>query len=253
AVGEKVTTGSHIKLKGGTVKAGVAGNFKNNAGSSLVGAFAEYGKADYDTYLDDGTRGSGDTMHYGLGFFVNHTFESDFYLQGGLKFGKVETDYESSDFGRHANGNTVSFGTNSSYVGLQVGAGQIMRLGDSDTIDAYAKYLQTRVGSDKTKLSSGETYHFDSVQSKRLRIGAKYEHAFNDKFSAFAGGAVEREFDGEANAKWQGFNLPAPTMKGNTGIVELGVSTGGSVKVDASVQGFGGRRKGGALNIGIKF
>ena len=253
AVGEKVTTGSHIKLKGGTVKAGVAGNFKNNAGSSLVGAFAEYGKADYDTHLDDGTKGSGDTMHYGLGFFANHTFESDFYLQGGLKFGKVETDYESSDFGRHANGNTVSFGTNSSYVGLQVGAGQIMRLGDSDTIDAYAKYLQTRVSSDTAKLSSGETYHFDSVQSKRLRIGAKYEHAFNDKFSAFAGGAVEREFDGEANAKWQGFNLPTPTMKGNTGIVELGVSTGGAVKVDASVQGFGGRRKGGALNIGIKF
>ena len=253
AAGEKVTTGSHIKLKGGTVKAGVAGNFKNNAGTSLVGAFAEYSKADYDTHLDDGTRGSGDTMHYGLGFFANHTFESDFYLQGGLKFGKVETDYESSDFGRHANGNTVSFGTNSSYVGLQVGAGQIMRLGDSDTIDAYAKYLQTRVSSDTAKLSSGETYHFDSVQSKRLRIGAKYEHAFNDKFSAFAGGAVEREFDGEANAKWQGFNLPAPTMKGNTGIVELGVSTGGSVKVDASVQGFGGRRKGGALNIGIKF
>ena len=250
---QKITTGSHIKVKGGSVKAGYAHNFKNNAGTTLAGVFAEYGYGDYDSELDDGTQGSGNTHHYGAGVFANHTFESDFYIQGSVKAGKVKSDYESNDLGTHAGGNTVSYEIDNTYIGTHIGVGQIMRLTDSDTIDGYAKYFYTHTSAENAKLSSGETYEFDAVDSHRVRLGAKYEHTFGDKVGVFVGGAWEKEFDAEANAKFQGFNLPSPSMKGSTGIVELGVSTKGAVKLDASVQGFGGKRKGAGLNIGIRF
>lgn len=228
-------------------------NFKSNAGTTLAGVFAEYGNGKYDSFLDDGTHGKGDTQHLGAGVFVNHTFENDFYAQASVKAGKVKSDYQSNDFGTHYYGKTVSFDTDSSYIGTHIGAGKIVRLSDTDSIDAYGKYFYTRTSADDAKLSSGETYHFDAVNSHRVRVGARYEHTFNDKVGVFAGGAFEREFDARANAQYQGFNLPTPSMKGNTGIVEVGVSAGGAVKVDASVQGFGGKRRGAGLNIGIKF
>ena len=250
---QRVETGSHIKVKGGSLKAGYAHNFKSNAGTTLAGVFGEYGYGKYDSYLDDGTHGKGDTQHLGAGVFVNHTFENDFYAQASVKAGKVKSDYQSQDFGTHYYGDTVSFDTDSTYVGTHIGVGQIVRLSDSDTLDAYGKYFYTRTSSDEAKLSSGETYHFDAVNSHRVRVGARYEHAFGDKVGVFAGGAFEREFDAQANAQYQGFNLPTPSMKGNTGIVEVGVSTKGAVKLDASLQGFGGKRRGAGLNIGIKF
>ena len=250
---QRINSGSHIDVTGGSVKAGYAHNFKNENSTTLASVFAEYGYGDYDSQLDDGTRGKGKTQHFGAGVFANHSFENGLYIQGSIKAGQVKSDYESSDLGSHALGDTVNYETDSTYIGTHIGVGQVMQLGENSTLDAYAKYFYTRTSADDAKLSSGETYNFDAVDSHRLRIGARYEYAINNNVGVFAGGAFEREFDAQANARYQGFNLPSPSMKGNTGIVEAGVSTSGTVKVEASIQGFGGKRRGAGLNIGIKF
>ena len=250
---QMVKTGSHIDITGASVNAGYAHNIKSSAGTTLAGVFAEYGTADYDTYLDNGVRGEGETKFYGAGMLANHKFNSGFYMQGSVKGGKTQTDYSSNDF-THAGGNSVSYETDSTYLGASAGVGQVLNINDSNSVDVYGKYMYTRISGDDAKLTSGETYHFDSVESHRVRVGTRLTHADSDKANIFAGVAYEHEFDGKANATWQGFRLPTPTVKGGTTIGELGVSVkAGKAKIDASIQGYGGRRKGAGMQIGIKF
>ena len=250
---QMVKTGSHIDITGASVNAGYAHNIKSSAGTTLAGVFAEYGTADYDTYLDNGVRGEGETKFYGAGILANHKFNSGFYMQGSVKGGKTQTDYSSNDF-THAGGNSVSYETDSTYLGASAGVGQVLNINDSNSVDVYGKYMYTRISGDDAKLTSGETYHFDSVESHRVRVGTRLTHADSDKANIFAGVAYEHEFDGKANATWQGFRLPTPTVKGGTTIGELGVSVkAGKAKIDTSIQGYGGRRKGAGMQIGIKF
>ena len=125
-------------------------------------------------------------------------------------------------------------------------------------IPAHAAINKTLSGCLKNENSVGNKLPtlpcFDSVESHRVRVGTRLTHADSDKANIFAGVAYEHEFDGKANATWQGFRLPTPTVKGGTTIGELGVSVkAGKAKIDASIQGYGGRRKGAGMQIGIKF
>ena len=250
---QMVKTGSHIDMTGANINAGYAHNIKSGAGTTLAGVFAEYGTANYDTYLDNGVRGDGETQYYGVGVLANHKFNSGLYVQGSVKGGKTETDYSSNDF-THAGGNSVSYETDGTYLSASLGVGQVLNINDTNSVDVYGKYMYTRISSDDAKLTSGETYHFDSVESQRVRVGTRLTHADSDKANIFAGVAYEHEFNGKANASWQGFRLPTPTVKGGTTIGELGVSIkAGKAKIDTSIQGFGGRRKGAGMQIGIKF
>ena len=253
AADQKLTTGSHIDMKGANVNVGYAQNIQSDAGTTLAGVFAEYSYADYDTYLDDSTHGSGDVKAYGVGVFANHTFNNGFYVQGSVKGGKTKTKYSSNDF-VHAGGNGVSYDTDSSYFAGSVGAGQIIELGQNDNLDIYGKYMYTYVGSDDAKLSSGETYHFDSVKSNRLRAGVRYNHNSSENMKFFAGAAYEYEMNGKANAEYQGYRLPTPSVKGGTAIGEVGIAVkSGKTQFETSLQGFGGKRKGAMLKFGVRF
>ncbi|MBR1375746.1 MAG: hypothetical protein IJ566_06650 [Cardiobacteriaceae bacterium] len=253
AADQKITTGSHIDMKGANVNVGYAQNIQSDAGTTLAGVFAEYSYADYDTYLDDSTHGNGDVKAYGVGVFANHTFDSGFYVQGSVKGGKTKTNYSSNDF-VHSFGNGVSYKTDSSYFAGSVGAGQIVDLGQNDNLDIYGKYMYTYVGSDDAKLSSGETYHFDSVKSNRLRAGVRYNHNSSENVKFFAGAAYEYEMNGKANAEYQGYRLPTPSIKGSTAIGEVGIAVkSGKTQFETSLQGFGGKRKGAMLKFGVRF
>ena len=67
------------------------------------------------------------------------------------------------------------------------------------------------------------------------------------------------EFDGEARATTNGFDIDRPDLKGSTGIGELGITLTPSssipVSLDLGVQGYVGRREGvsGTLQLQWKF
>ena len=251
---ERIDSGSHIDLKGGNVKIGYAHNVKSDSGKTLAGVFAEYGRGSYDSYLDDDTHGEGTTQHLGAGVFMNHTFNNDLYLQGSVKAGKVKSDYSSKDFGQHAYGDTVSYDTDSEYVGAHIGVGKVAHLSEDDSIDVYGKYFYTQTASEDIKLSSGETYNLDKVKSHRVRVGAKYKHEFDNSLGMFVGAAFEHEFDGTVNGTYRGYDLPSPSMKGNTGILEVGLTANkGDMKLDTSIQGYTGKRRGAGLNFKLRF
>jgi hypothetical protein len=71
--------------------------------------------------------------------------------------------------------------------------------------------------------------------------------------------AWEREFDGRARASVNGYALDAPSLRGNTGVAELGLSVRPSqalpLFVDVGAQGYAGKREGvtGTLQARFEF
>jgi outer membrane autotransporter protein len=94
-----------------------------------------------------------------------------------------------------------------------------------------------------------------------VRLGAKVRGAINaDKtLSAYAGLAYEHEFDGEAKANTNGYKIDAPKLKGDSGVLELGLTlnptSSKQLTLDFGVQGYTGKREGatGSFRVNYRF
>ncbi len=77
--------------------------------------------------------------------------------------------------------------------------------------------------------------------------------------SPYIGAAYEYEFDGKATASTAGYAIDAPSLKGSTGVGELGITykpvADRGFYADLGVQGYVGKREGvtGSLRVGWKF
>ena len=252
ATDRDITTGSYVNLKGVTLDAGYAWNKPSVSGNWLYGVAAEYGYSHYTTHLDDGTKGKGKAWNLGANVFSNYLWNNGLYAQVSLRAGRVWNDYRSDDF-VHANGTGVRYKSNANYLASHVGFGKVWQLGENNTLDTYVKYFYSHTSGDEAKLSSGETYHFSSVRSKRGRVGVQYNHNLNNLGMHF-GVAYEREWNGDVRAQYQGYALPTPTMKGGTTIAEAGVDYKLAGKqFNTTLQGYAGRQKGLGIRFGMTF
>ena len=247
-----ITTGSYVNLKGLTLDAGYAWNKPSVSGNWLYGVAAEYGYSHYTAHLDDGTKGKGKAWNLGANVFSNYLWNNGLYAQVSLRAGRVWNDYRSDDF-IHANGTGVRYKSNANYLASHVGFGKVWQLGENNSLDTYVKYFYSHTSGDEAKLSSGETYHFSSVRSKRGRVGVQYNHNLSNLGMHF-GVAYEREWNGDVRAQYQGYALPTPTMKGGTTIAEAGVDYKLAGKqFNTTLQGYAGRQKGLGIRFGMTF
>ena len=248
----EITTGSYVNLKGLTLDAGYAWNKPSVSGNWLYGVAAEYGYSHYTAHLDDGTKGKGKAWNLGANVFSNYLWNNGLYAQVSLRAGRVWNDYRSDDF-VHANGTGVRYKSNANYLASHVGFGKVWQLGENNSLDTYVKYFYSHTSGDEAKLSSGETYHFSSVRSKRGRVGVQYNHNLSNLGMHF-GVAYEREWNGDVRAQYQGYALPTPTMKGGTTIAEAGVDYKLAGKqFNTTLQGYAGRQKGLGIRFGMTF
>lgn len=248
----EITTGSYVDLKGVALDAGYVWNRPLGSSNWMSGVAAEYGYSHYKTHLDDGTTGKGKAWNLGANLFSNYLWNNGVYVQGSMRAGRVWSDYRSNDF-VHAGGNSVTYDSKSNYIGSHAGLGKIWQLGSANTLDTYVKYFYSRTSGDKAKLSSGETYDFSSVRSKRGRIGTQYHHGLGN-LGVHLGIAYEREWGGDVRAQYQGNALPTPTMKGGTTIAEVGAHYKfHGTKLNAALQGLGGRQQGVGIRFGMEF
>ena len=83
--------------------------------------------------------------------------------------------------------------------------------------------------------------------------------SMNECVSPYIGAAWEHEFNGRAGATTRGFSIPAPSLRGDTGIGELGLSFKPSATIplffDLGIQGYVGKREGvtGSLQAKLEF
>ncbi|MDR1309962.1 MAG: autotransporter outer membrane beta-barrel domain-containing protein [Deltaproteobacteria bacterium] len=257
-------TGSRVNVEGYSFLLGLAHGWDLGHGRLILGGFLEYGMGDFDTNNSFASSpsvfGEGNTEYLGGGLLARLDLEEGShghgYLEASGRFGRVEGDFSSRDFVSFRNV-VVSYETSSHYYSAHLGVGYVFKFSEDESLDLYAKYMMTHQRGDSVVLSSGDPVNFDSVNSKRVKAGARFSFAVNEHVSPFFGLAFEHEFDGKAGASSHGFRLDVPKLKGSTVIGELGLSvrTGSAVSFDLGVQGHLGNRRGvsGSLLLNVTF
>ena len=253
--GMRAESGSHVDTKGFGLNIGFARELPNSQGKLLFGPVVEYGGGSYDSHLDDGTRGEGGAHYFGVGIMARQVNHDGFYYEGSVRGGRVTSDYESNDV---VTGAKVGYDGSSNYWAAHLGVGKAMNVGGNNTVDAYLKYFYSHQSGDDVAIKindndNGDRGNFDSVDSNRIRIGARLTHKINDMNSIYGGLAYQYEFGGEARAHFTGVaETPSPSVKGSSGMLELGwqVKPGGPVTIDLGVTGWAGKQRGGSVQLG---
>ena len=250
---QKLDTGSHVDLKAWNMNLGFAKKINNNSGKLIIAPVIEYGRGSYDSYLDNGTHGDGDAHFWGAGLMAKQLNDDGLYYEGSLRAGRMSTDYQSAVAGG------IKYDSDATYYAAHLGMGKVVQLNDKDTLDYYGKLFYTRQQGDKVTVGTGATYDFDATTSLRTRLGARYTHQLSEKNAFYAGLAWQHEFDGESNAivatTLGSASAPAPSMKGDTGIMELGwrVNNSDKFELGLGVNGSVGKQKGVGFNLSLNF
>jgi outer membrane autotransporter protein len=257
----RYNTGSHVDVDGLSLMAGTSHSTSNGAGELTLGGFIEAGWGNYDTYNDfnrsAAVHGNGDTNYYGLGLLARQDFSNGLYTEASARVGRIKTDFDSQDL-RDGSGKSASFDSSSTYYSSHLGLGYLWQANAQSSLDVFAKYLWTRQSSDSVEVL-GDPINFEASNSHRLRTGLRWNHAVNDRISPYIGAAYEYEFDGKSKASTHGYAIDAPSLKGSTGIFELGLNMqpteNKALSVNLGVNGYVGKREGvsGQVQVQYKF
>lgn len=243
-------SGSYVDVDSANFNIGFAKEVKNSNGKLLFGPMVEYGRGNYESHLDDGTVGTGNGQSFGVGMMARQTNDNGFYYEGSLRYGKSTSTYSSNNL---VAGKTISYDNSANYWGAHAGVGKVVKLSGDNSIDMYGKLFYTRQGASSVNVD-GDTLDFSAVNSKRSRIGFRYIHGTSKVRSIYAGLAWQYEFDGAAHATANGFSTPSPSVKGSSGMLELGVliaPKASPVSFDLGVSGWAGKQKGYSLNANM--
>lgn len=245
-------TGSHVDLRGTSLAAGAAGR----VGGALIAGFVEAGWASSDSHVN-GARGDADHDYYGVGAALRYDFSTPFYLEGSVRAGSASTDFD----GAFGNAST-HFESDAFYASAHLGGGYVFKL-DPVQLDLYGRYTVTYLDNDDTDIGTGygETLSMSSATTHALRIGGRLTGDFSETTSWKVGAAYEHVFDGDAEADilfgGSAAALDVPSLSGNTGILELGLSVKPSAAspwtADIGVKGYVGDRRGAAGSISVLY
>ena len=245
-------TGSHVDLRGTSLAAGAAGR----VGGALIAGFVEAGWASSDSHVN-GARGDADHDYYGVGAALRYDFSTPFYLEGSVRAGSASTDFDGA-FGNAS----AHFESDAFYASAHLGGGYVFKL-DPVQLDLYGRYTITYLDNDDTDIGTGygETLSMSSATTHALRIGGRLTGDFSETTSWKVGAAYEHVFDGDAEADilfgGSAAALDVPSLSGNTGILELGLSVKPSASspwtADIGVKGYVGDRRGAAGSISVLY
>ena len=249
-------TGSHADVHGYNLALGVGKAVANKAGQLTYGPFIEYGHGNYTSQLDSGVRGDGNTKYCGIGMLARQDNNNGVYYEGSLRYGRMDADYASGDMVSALGKVRTEYDSSSAYYGAHFGVGKVTELNDTTKADVYAKLLYTHQKGDRVALQgagAGEVYDFEAVDSARARIGARLSKDYGQRGSGYVGIAYEYEFDGEARATVKGFSTPSPSIKGSSGLLELGYilqpKSANDPAINIGLQGWGGKKQGVTGNV----
>ena len=253
----RYNTGSFVKANGFSLIAGLAQKTTVDNGVWHLGAFFENGHSNYSTHndgVDGAVRGDGDATYNGGGILARFDSASGMYGEASMRAGSIK-----NKFGGFAyNGGIGSYEDRSTYYGAYLGLGQQRQLSKNTSLDIYGKYFYThQQGSDFEVL--GEQVTTAAVKSSRMQLGGRLTKQVTAEVSYYGGVAWEYEFDGAADMAVAGADLAAPSLKGSSGIVEMGIrlkpSKTDKITLDLGAQGHFGKRRGfsGGLQINYSF
>ena len=250
----KYDVNSDIKINGWSTIVGVGNADKFNNGSEFSwGVFYENGSGNYRTYNEFNNeffRGDGSLVYNGGGIAARYTNKNGVYTEGSLRAGMLKSDMDNAL--RDGAGNFYGYESESAYYGAHIGIGKIISLSESSGLDIYGKFFHTYTEGDSFKVANDE-FEFDSINSDRLRIGARITNNKENKFSTYYGLAYEYEFNGDADMTAQGLKAPTQSLQGSSVMAEVGFNyqptPDSPWSFDLNMRGYAGERQGGSFNV----
>ena len=250
----KYDVNSDIKINGWSTIVGVGNADKFNNGSKFSwGVFYENGSGNYRTYNEFNNeffRGDGSLVYNGGGIAARYTNKNGVYTEGSLRAGMLKSDMDNAL--RDGAGNYYGYESESAYYGAHIGIGKIISLSESSDLDVYGKFFHTYTEGDSFKVTDDE-FEFDSINSDRLRIGARITSNKENKFSTYYGLAYEYEFNGDADMTAQGLKAPTQSLQGSSVMAEIGFNYQPTPDTpwsfDLNMRGYAGERQGGSFNV----
>ena len=251
-------TGSFVKANTYNIIAGVAKKTAVKNGDWHTGLYFENGHSNYNTHNEstDGAavRGDGDATYNGGGIVARLDSASGMYGEAGVRAGSIKNKFGGFSY----NGAAGGYEDKSTYYGAHVGLGKMIEVNKKTSLDVYGRYFYAhQAGSDFEVL--GDEVTTASVSSERLQLGCRVTRQTAPHVSYYGGAAWEYEFDGAADMAVAGAGLAAPTLKGSSGIIELGVrlepAKASRITLDLGAQGYFGKRRGfsGGLQVNYSF
>ena len=242
-------TGSYAETKGYNLSLGWARELKGKSATLTFTPFVEYGKGKYDSYLDDGTHGSGNISYLGAGIMGRMETVKGLWAEAALHGGKTRSDYSGSVY----TGSTSHYDSSNAYYAAHLGIGKEVKTNDKDKLNTYLRYfwsyqsgMQAGISSTGSSMSTDD-YDFSAVNSNRVRLGFTYTHKDSAKSEVYAGLAWEYELSGKAGASYQGFDAPSPSLRGGSAMIEAGyrfAPQGSRFSYDLHFTGWQGKRHG---------
>jgi hypothetical protein len=246
------STDGHIDVHGFTAAAGWANSVMIDGNPLLLNLFVETGKGDYTeemSYLNIDRRFSGNVKYYGAGISTRIKNQAGWYAEGSLRAGRTETEVSRG----LVDGNGIAHGYELSghYFGAHIGAGRIIDVGEKMKADLFMKYFYTYLPSDSTDIFADgikNRFDFDSVDSSRVRVGARLYFPLQKAFWAYTGLAYQYDFSPEVHVDVNGEKITGgATMRGSMGIGSLGLRykyEDSPWVLDLKVRGYVGQREG---------
>ena len=250
----KYDVNSDIKINGWSTIVGVGNADKFDNGNEFSwGVFYENGSGNYRTFNEFNNeffRGDGSFVYNGGGIAARYTNKNGVYTEGSLRAGMLKSDMDNAL--RDGAGNFYGYESESAYYGAHLGIGKIISLSESSDLDVYGKFFHTYTEGDSFKVANDE-FEFDSINSDRLRIGARITSNKENKFSTYYGLAYEYEFNGDTDMTAQGLKAPTQSLQGSSVMAEVGFNyqptPDSPWSFDLNMRGYTGERQGGSFNV----
>ena len=250
----KYDVNSDIKINGWSTIVGVGNADKFGNGSEFSwGVFYENGSGNYRTFNEFNNeffRGDGSLVYNGGGIAARYTNKNGVYTESSLRAGMLKSDMDNAL--RDGAGNYYGYESESAYYGAHIGIGKIISLSESSDLDVYGKFFHTYTEGDSFKVANDE-FEFDSINSDRLRVGARITGNKENKFSTYYGLAYEYEFNGDADMTAQGLKAPTQSLQGSSVMAEIGFNYQPTPtspwSFDLNMRGYAGERQGGSFNV----
>ena len=248
----KYETGSHVDVDGVTLATGAT----TKVGNLMLAGFIEAGWASSESHVPRAD-GDGDHDYYGIGLASRYSFNSPFYVDGSLRFGKTSTEFN----GTYAK-DAATYDADGLYGSMHIGAGYVFNLMDQLDLDVYGRYVFTYLEGDKVDLGGNNgSLDMENTKTHAFRVGARLNGDINENAAWRFGLAYEHVADGDAKSDLlaSGLRVPldVPTLEGDTGVVEAGFTmkpnTSSPWSADFGVKGYVGDREGVTGNMLIRY
>lgn len=246
-------TGSYVDVDGGSLVLGAA----TKVNGTTLAAFAEAGWADSEAHVKN-TKADGDHDYYGLGVAARYDFDAPFYVEGSARVGYSKTEFDGY-YG--STGEKAHYDARSFYTSFHVAGGYVFDVTESLKVDTYGRYLVSYLDGDTVHLSTAahDKLKLDSTTTQSIQIGAKVLGTVNENAAWRVGAAYEHVFGGDADAWVNGLKISSPSVSGNSGILEAGMTVTPAAespwKMDFGVKGYVGDRQGitGSMHVQYLF